>query len=430
MTPGQEIDMSEASGPNNKRATPSFLLLQGLATPYFQKLGKELERRGACVHKVNYCGGDWWFSRGLTNTNYGGKHTGLADKYRTLMKSYQVDTIILFGDCRPIHKIAAEVAQEEGVSIVVLEEGYTRPGWVTCEIGGTNNYSLLPRSANAVRARATEIGELSPTEQAPLPNPMPPRVRMDLMFHLANILCFWRFRGYETHRPAKVSEELRGWIARFWRKRQFKKENEVLITLYETTNERYFLVPLQLTSDFQIREHSDYDGVPDFIGEVITSFAKKAGKKDRLLFKSHPLDNGMIDYRSLIGTSTALHGITDRVAYIEGGDLDTLLENTAGVVLINSTVGFATLKQCKPLKVMGRALYDMAGLTHQGSLDTFWKKAAAPEADLVDDFLKVVRHDTQIYGDFFTNTGMELAAKAVAKRLMAKQNSTESNATT
>lgn len=407
---------------------PSFLFLQGLASPFMRILGNKLSDAGAKVHRVNYCGGDWWFGHGSnsanSHTNFRGKHTVLADTYKQLIRKHSVTTIVLFGDCRPIHKIATSVAAVEGVEIIVFEEGYTRPGWVTCEQGGTNDKSSLPRTKAAINKRAAQI-EYTEAAHPVLPNPMPPRVKMDMQFHVANISSFWYFWHYQTHRPEKVSAELRGWLSRFWRKRKFGAENEALIKLYETTTERFFLVPLQLTSDFQIREHSDYDGVPDFIGEVIASFAKHAKPKDRLLIKSHPLDNGMIDYRSLIGTSTAIHGLQDRIAYIEGGDLDVLLEASKGVVLINSTVGFATLKQGKPMKVMGRALYDMDGLTHQGTLDSFWKKPTAPDEETVQKFLKVVRNDSQIYGDFFTDVGMELAADAATARLMT--NSTEPN---
>ncbi len=401
---------------------PSFLFLQGLASPFMRLLADKLATKGATVHRVNYCGGDWWFGKGATknirHTNFLGKHSTLAATYQRLIEEYAITTVILFGDCRPIHKIAIKVAKTNDIDIVVFEEGYTRPGWITCEYGGTNDRSNLPRTAKAIRQRAREIGNIEqPT--ITLPNPMPPRVKMDLQFHASNISSFWYFHNYQTHRPEKVSAELKGWISRFWRKRKFGTENDALIKLYETTNERYFLVPLQLTSDFQIREHSDYDGVPDFIGEVIASFAAKAKPKDRLLIKSHPLDNGMIDYRSLIGTSTAVHGITDRVAYIEGGDLDILLSKAQGVVLINSTVGYAAIKAGKPMKVMGRALYDIEELTHQEPIDTFWKKPNKPDPELTADFLKVVRHDSQIYGDFFTDVGMELATDEASKRLMA-----------
>ncbi|MEX0299674.1 MAG: capsule biosynthesis protein [Kordiimonas sp.] len=384
-------------------------------------LANKLAAEGARVHRVNYCGGDWWFSKGATKgirqTNFLGKHGELAATYQKLFDKHAVTTIILFGDCRPIHKIAIETAQANDIEIVVFEEGYTRPNWITCEYGGTNDRSNLPRTATAIRKRAEEI-DFTEQPQTILPNPMPPRVKMDLQFHASNIGSFWYFHNYQTHRPEKVSAELKGWISRFWRKRKFGTENDALVKLYETTDERYFLVPLQLTSDFQIREHSDYDGVPDFIGEVIASFAKNASSKDRLLIKSHPLDNGMIDYRSLIGTSTVVHGISDRVAYIEGGDLDILLSKAEGVVLINSTVGYAALKAGKPMKVMGRALYDIEGLTHQEPIDTFWKKPSTPDPKLTEDFLKVVRHDSQIYGDFFTDVGMELATDEASKRLM------------
>jgi len=416
---------------------PSFLFLQGLASPFFRILANKLVAGGAFVHRVNFCAGDVWFARGIdkkvNQTNFRGNHSALKETYHTLIKEHHVTTMILFGDCRPIHKIARDAAAEKGIEIIVFEEGYIRPGWITCEFGGTNDGSPLPRRAADIRKRAVTLTDLTQTEltqkksvQPSLPNAMPPRVKMDLQFHAANLNNFWWFPNYVTHRPEKVYAELKGWLARFWRKRRYRTENEALIKLYETTKARFFFIPLQLTSDFQIREHSPYDGVPDFLGEVIASFAKKAKKTDTLLIKSHPLDNGMIDYRALIATCTAIHGITDRVCYVEGGDLAGFLTASKGVVLVNSTVGFAALKSQKPLKVMGRAVYDMAGLTHQGSLDSFWQRADKPDTKLVTDFLKVVRADSQIYGDFFTNLGMELATTVAANRLLTGPEGVES----
>ncbi|MBV1900925.1 MAG: capsular biosynthesis protein [Kordiimonadaceae bacterium] len=418
------------------KKTPSYLLLQGLASPFFSLLATKLHQSGASAHKVNFCGGDQWFARKhpgkhlLTQTNYTGTQTALAAEYRHLIKTHSITAIILLGDCRPIHKIARSVAIEQKLDVIVFEEGYTRTGWITCELTGTNDNSILPRTATAITERARMIAAHSlqqpPQEQPPLPNAMPARVRMDLQFHAANILGAFKFRHYQTHRPEKVTAELKGWAARFLRKFQYKSVNNNQVAHFEKTTQPFFLVPLQLTSDFQIREHSDYASVADFIEEIIASFAADANTNHALLFKSHPLDNGMVHYRALIAAAAKAHGIADRVSYIEGGDLDKLLIAAKGIALINSTVGFAALKHRKPLKVMGRMLYDIDDLTHQGPLGDFWQAPPAPDTDLTTDFLAVVRADSQIYGDFFTDLGMEMAATTAAKRLLAGPNWAES----
>jgi len=408
---------------HQKIATPSFLILQGLATPFFKTLAHHLLKTGCKVHKVNYCGGDWFFSKGSTPgpmyTNHFGSQSELAGLYKALIQQHNITNIILFGDCRPIHKIAIEVAHEENVPVHVFEEGYTRPGWITMEQGGTNDRSPLPRTAEAIKEQlAAHPTPVIHQEKPALPNSMGPRVRMDLMFHAANILGMPFFRGYKTHRPAKVSDELQGWASRFWRKHKYGAINKDLVTHYEQSHEKYYLVPLQLNSDYQIREHSDYSSVPDFVREVTASFAKHAPKNTKLLFKSHPLDNGMIDYRSFIAMAGMQNNVADRLDYIEGGDLNVLLKNTAGTVMINSTVGYNALQARTPLKVMGRALYNIEGLAVQSTLDKFWKNPTAPDVNLAKNFIKLVRRDSQLYGDFFTKTGIDLAAKAASEKLV------------
>ena len=401
-------------------APPSYLVLQGLGSPFFKALGANLGADGSPVHKINFCGGDWWFSGHSKNHRFNGKLETLDNYCRDLIKQHGITTVILFGDCRPIHKIARSVANDLGLTIWVFEEGYIRPGFITCERGGTNDLSALPRAAAQVTARAAEITEDANTAKPwQAANPMPARVRMDLAHHLWNILLKPFYYRYRTHRPDSMMAEIKGWLARIRRKMPHRYINAALTKRYENTDKPFFMVPLQLNSDFQIREHSDYDGVLDFVRETVASFARNAPKGTLLMFKSHPLDNGMIDYRSYIAMAAMKHNIEGRVDYLEGGDLDEYLNRALGIILINSTVGYAALAKAKPLKVMGRALYNMTGLADQRSLDKFWKKPPAPDPELVNNFLKVIRTDSQIRGDLFTKAGIEMASAAAAARIKA-----------
>jgi len=407
------------SAANMPSAPASYLILQGLASPFFNILAKQLSSDGSSVHRVNFCGGDWWYGGHAHNHRFNGKLTQMEAYYRHLIKRHGITSILLFGDCRPIHKIARAVAAEAKLPVWVFEEGYRRPGFITCEYNGTNDLSSLPRSREAIKKRAEQLGDSEGESlNAPdLPNPMPPRVRMDFTHHMWNILLKPLYFRFMTHRPNKMSAEIKGWLARLKRKLKYKNINTALIKRFENPGAPFFMAPLQLNSDFQIREHSDYEGVLDFIRETVKSFSLNAPKNCILMFKGHPLDNGMIDYRSYIAIAALNHGVDGRVDYIEGGDLDLFLKHTEGVVLINSTVGYAALIKAKPIKAMGRALYNMQGLTHQKSLDTFWKKPSSPNLSLIGEFLKVVHNDSQIAGDFFTPQGIEMAAIGAASRI-------------
>lgn len=54
------------------------------------------------------------------------------------------------------------------------------------------------------------------------------------------------------------------------------------------------MVPLQVSEDFQIREHSDFDSIEQMIENIVSSFAKHASEEDVLLFKHHPMDWDML----------------------------------------------------------------------------------------------------------------------------------------
>jgi capsular polysaccharide export protein len=74
-----------------------------------------------------------------------------------------------------------------------------------------------------------------------------------------------------------------------------------------------------------------------------------------------------------------------------------------GVVVVNSTVGLSALHHGAPTKVCGNALYDIPGLTFQGTLDQFWSDApgAKPDRQLYVRFRDHLISKTQINGSFY-----------------------------
>jgi capsular polysaccharide export protein len=241
------------------------------------------------------------------------------------------------------------------------------------------------------------------------------RVRMDLVAHAANIAGRWRYPHYRSHRPAPVWQEAKGWVTRGWNALAHGRENDRTIAAITRAEKPYFLVPLQLNSDYQIRRHSRFTGgMPEFIREVLTSFAAHAGADTRLFFKNHPLDNGIIDYRRLISAEADARGISDRVLFAAGGDLDGFLRRCKGAVLCNSTVGFAAVRAGTPMKVLGQAIYGMDGLTDQQPLGAFWQNPVPPQQNLAKDFLTVVETYTQVRGDLFSSAGISRAADEAA----------------
>ena len=124
-----------------------FLFLQGLATPFWVRLANAFAGRGHVVQRINLSGGDWLFWRRPGAINYRGRFPDWREFLGGSLHDLNVTDVVLFGDCRPYHRVALDLARSRGIEVHVFEEGYFRPEWITVEKDGTNGYSGLPRGA-------------------------------------------------------------------------------------------------------------------------------------------------------------------------------------------------------------------------------------------------------------------------------------------
>ena len=407
-------DMPQPRPDTTRGSAATFLFLQGIASPFFSDLGRALRVRGHQVRRINFSSGDWLFWRGPSDS-YRGTRDGWDAYLAAYLREHGVTDIVLFGDCRPYHQAAIQAAKPMGVRIHVFEEGYVRPYWITCEHGGVNGNSSLPKDAGEIRAIARRLPQ--PGRAMPLTGDMTRRSVWDIAFNVANIGFPYFYPGFRTHRPNHIAAEYGGWIKKFTRRRRTRADAKRLNEIYAAISAEYFLLPLQLDSDYQIRVHSPFLGVEAFMDRVIASFARHANPAARLLVKLHPLDSGIMNWRRRARQSAKRHGVNDRLDFIDGGDLPTLIDRSRGVVLVNSTVGMLSLERGRPTLATGTAIYNMPGLTHQGPIDAFWTNPTAPDMGLMDDFRRVVMHRTQINGGYFSAPAIERAVAGAVSRL-------------
>lgn len=375
------------------------LLLQGPVGPFFTSVGKALMNAGAAkVVKVNFNGGDWFFSpRG--SVNFDGTLAQWPDFLARLVEYERIDTFMAYGDCRPVHQAAMAVAEAYGIRTWVFEEGYVRPNYVTFEVHGVNANSRLP-SDPAFYADLHEFPDSPEHEVGPT---FGLAAKWAMLYYTFGTLGFPWFSPGVHHRSLNMLEGLL-WVRSFWRKHWYGfKQRRVLPALQGRHDRRFFLVPLQVAGDSQIKSHSKYASVTDFLREVVESFAAHAPADTVLAVKHHPLDRGYTDYSRLLRRLARAHGLQGRLLYLHDQHLPTLLDHACGVVVVNSTVGMQALHHQTPLKAMGRAIYDMRGLTFQGSLDAFWTEAPAhtPDINLYRKFRTYVIEHTQLNGSFY-----------------------------
>lgn len=374
------------------------LLLQGPLGPFFKRLSRDLQQAGAQVYKIDFNGGDWLFSpRG--SINFRGHLEQWPLFFEHILDQYQIDTVMLFGDCRPIHQIAHKIAAQRKLEIGVFEEGYIRPDFITLEKFGVNGYSQMPRDPDFYLNKP----KVALSAAMPVNRPFWYMTCWAILYYSASVLFKPIFRHYKHHRPLTLREAL-PWIRGAWRKYYFAyKEQGVQAELTSTLSGKFFLVALQVHNDAQIHVHSDFDSVEAFIETSISSFSEFAPQNTYLIIKHHPLDRGYHDYSSVIRSLTEKYAVAERVRYIHDQHLPTLLIHARGIILVNSTVGLSALHHRKPLMVCGTALYDMLGLSYQGSLDNFWNEAENYSINdaLYQHFRNYLIEHTQLNGNFY-----------------------------
>ncbi|MBN3804597.1 capsular biosynthesis protein [Paraburkholderia sp. Ac-20336] len=397
----------------------SFLALQGTASPFFSRLAVALRERGHTLGRVNFCGGDLAYAGNGEAWNFDRTSAELNDWYAKRLKTANFTDVIMFGDCREIHRPIHPIAETHGLRVHVFEEGYVRPHWLTLEQYGVNGRSQLPRDPAWYLAQR-RFTPPSPAGRHTGYN-LFERAFHDIRYRAANALFAPRFPHYRSHRPRNGFFEYAGLAARALRQRQHHKVSDQVTRELLDAKQRYYIFPLQLNSDAQIVVHSPFEGVRQAISKVLTSFATYAPADTCLVIKNHPLDTGLIDHRSHALKLARDLGIAERLRFIDAGHLPTLLDNARGVVVVNSTVGLSALHHRRPLMALGTAIYNMPGLTWQGSLDDFWRDAEQPDMNLYQAFLDYVVHHTQINGDFYTKTGIAMAVAGAVQRLEATE---------
>jgi capsular polysaccharide export protein len=396
----------------------SFLFLQGLAGPFFSMLGQALAKAGNGVHRINFNGGDKIYWRGRNATDYRGSLDGWPAFLGREIERNGTTDIVLFGDCRPLHQAAIKVARARGVQIHVFEEGYVRPDFVTLEAGGVNGNSALMRDPEHYLRAARALPPL-PADLPTVPSSFGRRVTEDLIYNFASLALAPLFPGYRTHRPWHILHEYAGWAFRLARRGAERERSAGTLGRLNALNRPYFVFPLQLDCDYQIRVHSQFKGMQPAIEQVLGSFVRNAPADALLVVKGHPLDNGLVDWEKRVNKEAARLGASDRILFLESVDIDSLVRGARGLVTVNSTTGTLSLRYGVPTIVLGDAVYDMPRMTDQNGIDRFWRTPTPPEAEVFQAFRRVLIDNCLIHGGYFSDEALEMLVAGATERLQS-----------
>jgi capsular polysaccharide export protein len=399
------------------RRDRQFLFLQGPPGPFFRKLAVALKENGAVVHRINLSGGDRFDWPGSA-TDYRGRLGGWAMFFDRFVQIQQITDLVLFGDCRPLHKIAVTMAKLRDIRIHVFEEGYMRPDWMTLERDGVNGSSLLNRDPERIKAEARQTP--SPLEPKRL-NVHPNRRAIDSYLYYHHVITGRiRFPFYRSHRHAPILLEGVAWLWKLSQRRRVETITEK--TLANIKGRSFFLFPLQLTGDYQIRVHSPFGSMPAALEHVLESFGRSAPPQEILLIKEHPLDSTFIVWRHLIRKHANRLGISNRIFFIPGGDINSLIKDAVGMVCVNSTSGLIALEVGLPVVTLGDAIYDVCGLTHHQGLDSFWDQPTPPDANLYTALKCVLQSQCLVYGGLDSEMATDILVQSSLEKLLFEAN--------
>jgi capsular polysaccharide export protein len=405
--------LTETAQPMVRR---TFLFLQGPTSTVFRDLGRALAARGHGVVKVNLCPGDWLFWRGQDTLFYNGSLANWPRYLETLTTRYGVTDIVYFADRFPYHRAAQRVAQRLGLRRVSMEYGYLRPDWLVLEEGGQSSYSLFPEDPTVLRASAEGLPQVETAQIYRVPART--EAVCETVFHVANgLLRRFVAPDYTPDRYYPELREFPAYIPRLIRRWRNAAPAANRIEFLRVLDVPRFLVPLQMQNDYQLRHNAPPGYQHLFVTEVMSSFANAAPQEAVLIFKLHPLDNGIERWDRVIPRLARSLGLADRVEVLDGGDLAALFAMARGCVVINSTTGLQALQAGVPTRAMGVAVYDIAGLTDQRDLDAFWQAPRAPDPVLVDLLVRALAHAIHVRGSVYGAAGRAAFIKNAVERL-------------
>jgi capsular polysaccharide export protein len=390
----------------------AFLFLQGPPGPLFPRLAEQMRQKRIPVHRINLNGGDRldWPDGAV---DFRGRFSEWPVFLDNFLREKGITDLLLFGDCRPYHLCAHGIAAARGLRTHVLEEGYIRPDWMTLEPEGVNARSTLSRDKNWFRAEARRLP--AEPELPPITASFRRRARDSYWYYHHVLLGRLRYPHFRSHRCSPILKEGFGWLWRFTR--EDNRARSAAEVLRQLEHQSLFLLPLQLSGDYQIRSHSPFPDMQSAAAYAIESFAGNAPPDVHLLLKAHPLDCSFFNWPGFVRKQATRLGLEGRLHFIDGGDLESMVRSARGLICVNSTSATLALANGTPVCTLGEAIYDLEGLTHQGHLDSFWSNPMPPEPGLFEAFRRVLLDRCLVRGGLASESAVSVLIDSMLERL-------------
>ncbi len=379
-----------------------FLFLQGPHGPFFRQLARMLRRAGGTCWRVGFNRGDevFWGDR-ASYVAFTAQPGDWAGRFASLIQEKRVTDIVLYGDTRFVHAEAVRIAEAQGLTIHVFEEGYLRPYWVSYERGGSNGNSRLMEMSvadmQASLAGATRESPVAPAHWGDMRH----HIFYGALYHWFVMFANRRYRGFRPHRDIPVTREFQLYLRRLLLMPAHALERRLATRAVIHGGFPYHLVLLQLAHDSSFTAHSPFASITEFLEAVVAGFAEGAARHHHLVFKAHPLEDGREPLAKEIRRLAELHGVSARVHHLRGGKLARLLDHARSAVTVNSTAAQQVLWRGLPLKTFGRAVYAKPEFVSTQPVAAFFAHPTRPDTAAYRDYRAYLLETSQVAGGFY-----------------------------
>ncbi len=399
-----------------------FLFLQGPHGPFFSRLGKMMAQAGASVWRVGFNRGDRAFWRDSdTFIPFRAPISDWPQALSDILTDKAITDIVLYGDTRPIHAIAVQIAKERGILVHVFEEGYLRPFWITYERGGSNGHSrLMQMSVPQMQADLARSQMELPDAPARWGD-MREHMFWGALYHWFVLAGFWDYRNYKPHRRQTVFQEFLLYAKRLVLMPLHRLERTLATLRIKFGGFPYHLVILQLEHDASFQKHSPFSTMTEFLALVTEGFAKGAPQHHHLVFKAHPLEDGRVGVKRAIRDLAKANGVLSRVHFVRGGKLAQLLNHARSTITVNSTAAEQALWRGLPLKIFGAAVYGKPEFVSAQALPDFFAHPTRPDSRAYRDYRHYLLETSQIPGGFYSAKGRRALLRQVVDMMLQRE---------
>ena len=382
------------------RPFSNALILQGDWEGGLANVALDLMATGKRVTKVVFHAGDWIYKwKKVPTVNFEARIDSFEAWLRDYIDDNAVDCIILYNQYRPYNQIGWDIAQELDIECVVLELGLLRPDYCSIYTRDLNHFEYIAEKWRSVAKNNHAIDELAEPARLGVMSTPCKMTQFAIFYVFSRLVAQFgrRYRHYTDQRSLSFRHHLEAGVRGMLRFQGREKQHRFDRVFSSRWSGKYYVVPLQVHTDSQITERSNFESMVHLIQLVAKSFLEFAPTNTKLIFKVHPMDRGYKDYRKRIKTLQSSTGGA-RIFYLDRIHLPTLLDHAKGCVTINSSVGISALIHGAPTMTMGVAAYELEGLTYKGLLDDFWTQHGGVNMQLVTKFTNLLKHTSQAQG--------------------------------